>query len=273
MIWKADRCLPGAIVWVKSDLNRFLFSFGVSSGQGEIHIKAILLAAGFGTRLWPFTEHLPKCMVQVAGKPVLQRNIEWLRSRGVVDLVVNLHFCPESVTGYFGDGSAFGVHLEYSYEPQLLGTAGALWGARRFLGEERFWVVYADNLPNCSLERLESLHLAHEATLTMGLFWRDDVSASGVVKLDDDGRVTGFKEKPAAHEKLSNCVNAGIYLCEPKVHQFIPPGRSCDFGHDILPAMLAAGEPMYGYTLGPGETLYWIDTPEDLARTTAALQV
>lgn len=235
-------------------------------------MKAMLLAAGFGSRLRPLTDHLPKCMVPVDGKPVLQRNIEWLRSQGVVDLVVNLHLYPELVTDYFGNGKAYGVRLEYSFEPGLLGTAGALWGARRFFGPERFWVVYADNLVNCSLERMESLHLARRATLTMGLFWREDVSASGVVGLGEDGRISGFKEKPAAHEVLSHWVNAGLYLCEAKVHQFIPPGRSCDFGHDILPAMLSAGEPMYGYTLGPGETLHWIDTPEDLARTAAALQ-
>jgi NDP-sugar pyrophosphorylase family protein len=211
-------------------------------------------------------------MVPVAGKPVLQRNIEWLRSQGVVDLVVNMHQYPESVTNYFGDGSAFGVHIEYSYESLLLGTAGALWGASRFLGGERFWVVYADNLLNCSLERMEHLHLLYGATLTMGLFWREDVSASGVVRINDDGRITAFKEKPAADQVLSHWVNAGLYLCEAKVHRFIPPNRNSDFGFDILPAMLAAGEPMYGYTLGPDETLYWIDTPEDFARTAAALQ-
>lgn len=235
-------------------------------------MKAMLLAAGFGTRLRPVTDHLPKCMVPVAGKPVLQWNIEWLRSQGVLDLVVNLHHSPEAVTGYFGNGSAWGVRLEYSYEPQLLGTAGALWAARGFLASGSFWVVYADNLLHCSLERLENLHRVHEATLTMGLCWREDVSASGAVGLDGNGRITGFKEKPAAHEVLSHWVNAGIFLCEARVHQFIPPGRASDFGHDILPAMASAGEPMYGYTLGPGETLYWIDTPEDLARTAAALQ-
>lgn len=234
-------------------------------------MKAMLLAAGLGTRLKPLTDHCPKCMVLVAGKPVLQWNIEWLRSQGVVDLVVNLHHYPEAVTGYFGDGSALGVRLKYSYEPQLLGTAGALWAARRFLSSKRFWVLYADNLVNCSLNRLESLHRFQGATLTMGLFWREDVSASGVVGLNGHGRIIGFKEKPAADEVLSNWVNAGIYLCEARVHQFIPPGRACDFGHDILPALLSAGEPMYGYTLGPGETLHWIDTPEDLARIEAVL--
>lgn len=235
-------------------------------------MKAMLLAAGLGTRLRPFTNHCPKCLVPIAGKPVLQRNIEWLRSQGVNDLVVNLCFYPELVTDYFGDGSAFGVRIEYSYEPELLGTAGALWRAREFLASEPFWIIYADNLVNCSLKRMQSMHLAHGATLTMGLFWREDVSASGVVGLDGDGWITGFKEKPAAHEVLSHWVNAGIFLCEAKVHQFIPPGQVCDFGHDILPAMLSAGEPLYGHILGPGETLHWIDTPEDLARTTAALQ-
>jgi mannose-1-phosphate guanylyltransferase len=234
-------------------------------------MKAMLLAAGFGTRLKPLTDQCPKCMIKVGGKPVLQRNIEWLRSQGVLDLVVNLHLSPELVTGYFGDGSAFGVHLQYSYEPQLLGTAGALWGARRFFDSERFWVIYADNLVNCSLKRLETLHLSHGATLTMGVFWREEVSASGVVELDDEARITGFKEKPAPAETMSHWVNAGIYLCEAQVHHYIPPDRACDFGFDILPTMLTAGEPLYAYTLGPGETLHWIDTPADLARTVAAL--
>lgn len=235
-------------------------------------MKAMLLAAGLGTRLRPLTDRLPKCMVPVVGKPVLQWNIEWLRSQGVLELVINLYRHPEMVTDYFGDGSAFGVHLEYSYEPELLGTAGALWGARRFLSSPRFWVLYADNLVNCSLERMESLHLAQGATLTMGLFWREDVSASGVVGLNSHGRITGFKEKPAADEVLSHWVNAGIFLCEARVQQFIPPGRISDFGHDVLPAMLVANEPMYGYTLGPAETLHWIDTPEDLALTESVLR-
>jgi NDP-sugar pyrophosphorylase family protein len=211
-------------------------------------------------------------MVPVAGKPALQRNIEWLRSNGIVDLVVNLHHCPETVAGYFGDGSAFGVNLSYSYEPELMGTAGAVWAARKLLTSDRFWVIYADNLVNCSLERMESLHLVNGATLTMGLFWRKDISASGVAELDGNSRIIGFKEKPKTGGVLSHWVNAGIFLCEAKVHQFIPPGRSCDFGQDILPAMLSAGEPMYGYTLGPGESLLWIDTQDDLARTESVLQ-
>jgi len=235
-------------------------------------MKALLLAAGLGLRLRPHTDHCPKCMVPVAGKPVLQRNIEWLRTQGVADLVVNLHHYPEAVTDYFKDGSAYGVRLRYSYEPVLLGTAGALWGARQLLAAERFWVIYADNLVNCSLERMESLHLSLDATLTMGLFWREDVSSSGVAELNDAGRITGFKEKPRAKEAQSHWVNAGLFLCNYKLLQFIPPNQNCDFGLDLLPAVLSAGEPLYGYPFGHGETLYWIDTPGDLARTEAIMQ-
>jgi mannose-1-phosphate guanylyltransferase len=234
-------------------------------------MKALLLAAGVGTRLRPLTDQLPKCMVPVAGKPVLQWNIEFLRSQGVVDLVVNLHHYPKTVTGYFGDGKTFGVRLSYSYEPRMLGTAGALWAARRFFAAERFWLVYADNLINCSFERMERLHRTRGATLTMGLFWREDVSASGVAEFDGDGRITKFKEKPIDAEAGSHWVNAGIFLCEPRLLQFIPPGQACDFGHDVIPMMLSLGESLYGYTLGTGETLHWIDTPEDLKRTNIAI--
>jgi mannose-1-phosphate guanylyltransferase len=231
-------------------------------------VKAMLLAAGLGIRLKPLTDHCPKCMVPVAGKPVLQRNIEWLRSKGIVDLVVNLHHYPEAVTGYFGDGSAFGVNLSYSYEPELMGTAGAVWAARKLLTSDRFWVIYADNLVNCSLERMERLHRANGATLTMGLFWREDISASGVAELDGNSRIIGFKEKPKNGEVLSHWVNAGLFLCEAGLLlQYIPPGRPSDFGHDVLPALLEGGERMYGYTMGPAETLHWIDTPQDLAFT------
>ncbi len=226
--------------------------------------KAMLLAAGPGTRLRPLTDSLPKCMVPVAGKPVLQHNVEWLRSQGVVDLVVNLHYHPETVTDHFGDGSAFGVRIHYSYEPELLGTAGALWAARQFFSQERFLVLYADNLIDCDLTRLYDLHMASRATLTMALFWRADVSASGVVSLDENGRISAFKEKPKPEEALSHWVNAGLLLCEPGVPRFIPPEQPSDFGHDVLPALLAAGELLYGYTMGPDEGLWWIDTAEDL---------
>lgn len=234
-------------------------------------MKVMLLAAGLGTRLRPLTARLPKCMLQVAGKPVLQRNIEWLRSQGAIDLVVNLHHYPEVVTGYFGDGSGLGVRLHYSFEPELLGTAGAVWAAREHFRSGPFLVVYADNLIDFNLNNLFARHACGAGTLTMALFWREDVSASGVVAMDADGRITAFKEKPRPQEILSNWVNAGLFICEPAVLEHIPSDRPSDFGYEVLPAMLAARMPMYGYTMGPKETLIWIDTKEDLSRAAALL--
>lgn len=234
-------------------------------------MKAMLLAAGLGTRLKPLTDHLPKCMVPVAGKPVLQRNLEWLRSQGITDLVVNLHRHPEVVKNYFGDGKSLGVRLHYSYEPQLLGTAGAIRAARRFFSQKRFWVLYADNLFHCDLNRLFKLHVARGAILTMALFWREEVSASGVAKLDGEGRILAFQEKPGPGKFLSHWVNAGLFLCEPRVLPWIPPEGPSDFGYEVLPALLTAGERLQGYPMGPDERLYWIDTPQDLARAEALL--
>ena len=234
-------------------------------------MKAMLLAAGLGIRLRPLTDHLPKCMIPVGGKPVLQRNVEWLRDQGVTELVINLFFRPQAVTDHFGDGSSFRVRIHYSPEPEMMGTAGAVWMARHHFRGERFWVLYADNLLHCNLASLQRQHEISRASLTMALFWREDVSASGVADLDETRRIIAFKEKPQTAE-TSHWVNAGLYLCEPEVLEVIPPGKPGDFGHDVLPALLAAGKPLYGYTMGPGESLYWIDTPDDLVSTEARWQ-
>jgi mannose-1-phosphate guanylyltransferase len=230
-------------------------------------MKAMLLAAGFGTRLRPLTDHIPKCLVPVAGKPVLQHNLEWLRSQGIVEVVVNLHLHPELITQRFGDGQALGMHIDYSYELELMGTAGALGVASHFFRDERFLLVYADNLIRCDLGRILHLHVSSQALMTMALFWREDVTASGVAQLSGNGRVLAFREKPRSDEVSSHWVNAGLFLCEPEILRFIPPDRPSDFGYELLPALLSAGQHLQGYTMGPDESLHWIDTPEDLART------
>jgi NDP-sugar pyrophosphorylase family protein len=211
-------------------------------------------------------------MVPVAGKPMVQHNLEWLRSQGITEVVVNLHRHPEAVTSFLGDGGFLGVRLHYSYEPEVMGTAGAVWAARRFFSGETFCVLYTDNFITCNLKSLGAVHCQHRATLTMALFHRADVSASGVVGLEEDGRIIAFKEKPGPAEALSHWINAGLFLCEPKVLEFIPPGRYSDFGYEVLPALLAAGEPLYGYQMGPEERLHWIDTPEDLDYTDKILK-
>lgn len=233
--------------------------------------KAMVLAAGKGTRLRPLTDNVPKCMVPVAGKPVLEYNIEWLRRFDVTDLVVNLHYMPDAVRTYFGDGSARGVSITYSPEEKLLGTAGAVKKAAGFF-DESFFVWYGDNLSNVDLAELYRFHRENQAQFTMALFYREDPTASGIVGLDDNGRVVRFLEKPRPEQVFSHWVSAGVFVLEPAVLEYIPAGQEADFGHDILPAMMQAGEPIYGYRLSDDEGLWWIDTPADLQHVQMELE-
>jgi NDP-sugar pyrophosphorylase family protein len=228
-------------------------------------VKAMLLAAGEGTRLRPLTNYRSKCMVEVGGKPVLERNIEWLRRYGVRDLLINLHHAADSVTGYFGDGSRFGVRISYSLEPQLLGTAGAVRRvAEQFTGP--FFVWYGDNLSTCRLDRLWDFHAASRGLVTIALHEREDPTSSGIAGLDEHDRITRFMEKPRPHEVFSHWVNAGIFVAEPEVIGAIPAGGPADFGRDVFPRLLERSGSVFGYRMTADERLWWIDTPADLER-------
>ena len=231
--------------------------------------QAMLLAAGEGTRLRPFTDHMPKCMVELAGKPVLEHNIEWLRRFGVTDLVVNLYYMPDAVRNYFGTGKEWGVNITYSEEKDLLGTAGGVKNVEQFFNGP-FFLWYGDNLSNIDLRRLHSFHETKQGVASIALFYRENPTASGIVGLDDDSRITRFLEKPQWDQVFSNWVSAGIFVLDPSVLDFIPPKAVSDFGHDVLPQMLANGQPLYGYQMADDEGLWWIDTPADLQRVQQA---
>lgn len=228
-------------------------------------MKALVLAAGLGTRLRPYTDVVPKTMIPVAGRPLLERNVEWLAENGVRDLAVNLHHLPETIRDHFGDGSAYGVRIRYSYEPELLGTAGALRPLAGWLCEGTFLVVYGDNLIRLELSAMLEKHARSRAVATVALYLREDVGSSGVAELDEAGNVVRFSEKPQPGETGSHWVNAGLLACEPALLDAIGDG-SPDFGCDVLPAVLAAGGRIHGYRMGAAETLGWIDTPADLHR-------
>nr|MDQ6949264.1 nucleotidyltransferase family protein [Actinomycetota bacterium] len=219
-------------------------------------MKAVLLAAGLGSRLRPLTDATPKCLVPVAGKPVIQHDVEWLRGQGVCDLAVNVHHHSAAVQEFLGSGEHLGVSVRYSYEEELLGTAGAVGRLRDWVGDEDFLVVYADNILFCDLAAMARRHRELAATATVALFWREDVTASGVADVNPDGSITGFVEKPSAGEVDSHWVNAGLLRCDPRVLRFIPTGFS-DFGRDVLPALLAAEETVAAYPMSGTERLHW----------------
>jgi len=228
-------------------------------------IKALLLAAGEGKRLRPYTERLPKPMISIADKPILERNIHLLADYGIREVAINLHHCPKVVMDHFGDGSDFGVHITYSYEPELLGTAGAVKKLQTFF-QGTFLVIYSDNLVDCNLERLIAFHHEHGGMATIALHYRGDVSQSGVVALNGNERVTNFLEKPQANQAISHWVNAGLFVLEQEVFKHIPPRSPSDFGREIFPSLLGQGEKIYGYRLGEDEAIWWIDRVEDYER-------
>lgn len=231
-------------------------------------MKAMILAAGEGTRLRPLTDHIPKPMVLVAGKPILEHNLELLTRHGISDVVINLHHQPQTIVDHFGDGSRWGVHITYSFESELLGTAGAVKKVREQF-DSSFLTLYGDNLTTCDLGRLVIFHQAKGGIATIALHYRDDPTASGIATLDDRDRITRFVEKPKSHQVFSHWVSAGILVLEPEVLDAIPDTMPSDLGRDLFPSLLARGETICGYRMSQGEDLWWIDTPEDLERVKA----
>jgi len=228
-------------------------------------MKTILLAAGEGTRLGNLTENVPKVMLLVNGIPVLEHTIRRLEKQGFCDIYINLHHLPDAIRNHFGDGKRLGVKMTYSYEPEILGTAGAVRKLLPELGGEAFLVVYGDNLTDCDFRGLVRFHRERKAAVTIGVHWREHITSSGVVVFDEkSGRIEKLVEKPSAKEakSLGHWVSAGVFAVESEIGELIPRGFS-DFGHDIFPALLRGGTPLYAYKV---ENVLWIDTPEAYER-------
>lgn len=229
-------------------------------------MRAVVLAAGVGSRLGALTRRVPKCMIEVGGAPILEHDVRLLAAAGIAEIAVNLHHLPEVVTGHFGSGSDFGVRIAWSYEPELLGTAGTVASLRPWLTGGTFLVVYGDNVLKLDIARCIAAHRRSGALATVALFERDHVSASGVAELDITDRVVRFVEKPRPGETYSSLVNAGFLVLEPEALAHMPARG--DFSHDVLP-QLAAARSLHGHRLAVDEHPLWVDTPDDLVRTVA----
>ncbi len=228
-------------------------------------MKAMILAAGKGIRLRPYTDQRPKCMIPIGGKPILEHTIEWLVKYGFREIIINLYYLPEVVEDYFGNGERWGIRIYYSIEEQLLGTAGGVKHVEGFF-DGPFLVWYGDNLSTCNLKRLYQFHKVKGGLGTIVLHHRDEVSQSGIVSLNGDDRIVLFQEKPMPERAFSNWVNAGIYLLEREVLNYISSNQFSDFAQDVFPLMLGKEERLYGYRLSSEEGFWWVDRPEDLAK-------
>jgi mannose-1-phosphate guanylyltransferase len=209
-------------------------------------MKAFLLAAGQGTRLRPYTAAVPKCLIPIHERPLLEIWIDLLERHGVTEVLINTHYLADAVEQFVTQYQPrTAVHLRTAFEPELLGSGGTLWHHRHWVSAcQAFLIVYADNLTNADLSQMVAFHKqcrAHDGILTMGLFQAPDPHACGIAVLDPAGRIVKFVEKPARPQ--SNWANAGIYVASPQIFDYFPPYEETpghtvlDLGYHVLPRL------------------------------------
>jgi mannose-1-phosphate guanylyltransferase/mannose-1-phosphate guanylyltransferase/phosphomannomutase len=226
----------------------------------------MVLAAGLGTRLRPITYAMPKPMVPVANRPVMEHILLLLARHGFGEAVANLHWFPDLIEERFGDGSEFGLELSYSREEKLLGTSGGVRNVREFLGDS-FLIISGDALTDIDLAAMREAHESHEGIATLATKRVDDTSQFGVAITGADGRIQGFQEKPEPSEALSDLANCGIYMFRKEIFDFFPePGTSkaaaagdpegfADWAMDVFPRLLESDVPFYSHEIDA----YWND--------------
>jgi len=217
-------------------------------------MKAVIMAGGFGTRIQPLTTSVPKPMIPVFNKPMMEYILLSLRNAGIKDIAILLYFKPEIIQEYFGDGSRFGVNIQYFIPDDDYGTAGAVKKAEKFLNE-RFIVVSGDLVTDFNIPEIIGYHDAKGSMATITLTSVPDPLQFGVVITDEDGKILRFLEKPGWGEVFSDTINTGIYVFEPEVLSFIPENKNFDFSKDLFPNIMARGISIYGYNAKG----YWRD--------------
>lgn len=224
-------------------------------------MKTFLLAAGYGTRLKPMTDIIPKCLVSISGKPLLHWWMLLLKKYKINDILLNTHYLASNVEAYIkiNNQNKNLPFIHESYERELLGSGGTVRANYEFVKDEDcFLICYADNLTNVDLGSLVKFHKSHDGILTMGLFHTNTPEQCGIATLDQFDRIVKFVEKPKYPD--SNLANAGIYVCSPKIYDYFPDRDFLDFGKDVLPLLV---NKMYG--LEVKGYLRDIGTPENYA--------
>lgn len=229
--------------------------------------KALVLAAGLGSRIRDVAGDLPKPLLPFGGAPILVHNLRWLATSGVDQVWINLHYGADMIRVRIGDGSDFGLKVTFVFEPELLGTAGALGNIAAAMTETML-VVYGDSLVRFDLAALLAQHQATRAEATVALFDQDRHLNTGIaggrVAIDQDQAITAFVEGPGAAQ-VSNLVNAGVYALEPSILNLIPGNASVDFGRDVFPAMLDAGRRLQAHLMDEAGICLGLDTPHSHA--------
>jgi mannose-1-phosphate guanylyltransferase len=232
-------------------------------------MKAMILAAGKGTRVRPITYTIPKPMIPILQKPVMEFLLELLRQHGFDEIMVNVSHLANEIEGYFRDGQRFGVQIAYSFEGRIepdgtlvgaaLGSAGGMKRIQDFspFFDDTFVVLCGDALIDLDLSAAVRWHREKGAiaTVIMMPVPREEVSSYGVVVTDEEGRIKAFQEKPSVEEALSTDINTGIYIFEPEIFDYIPSGEEYDIGGQLFPKLVEMGAPFYGISMD----FEWVD--------------
>ncbi len=218
-------------------------------------MKAVVMAGGEGTRLRPMTASMPKPLLPIVNKPIMEHVLRLLQRHGFTETVVTVQFLASVVRNYFGDGEELGMQLHYATEETPLGTAGSVKNAEALLRDDTFLVISGDALTDFDLTDLVKFHHDKGALVTVCLTRVPDPLEFGITIVDDEQRVQRFLEKPTWGQVFSDTVNTGIYVMEPEVFDHVTAGEVVDWSGDVFPALLAAGLPIYGY-IAEG---YWED--------------
>ncbi|HTZ87333.1 MAG TPA: NDP-sugar synthase [Solirubrobacteraceae bacterium] len=212
-------------------------------------MKAMVLAAGLGTRLRPLTYEITKPMVPVLDRPVMEHILDLIDRHEFDGTIANLHYFPDSIREHFGD------RIDYRFEGELLGTAGGVRNCADFFGDEPFLVISGDALTDIDLTALAKRHREAGGIATLAVKRVPDTREYGVVLHDEDGRITGFQEKPEPSEALSDLGNCGIYMFDPRIFDYFPDRPFVDWAKDVYPALLENDVPFYIHELSE----YWND--------------
>ena len=224
-------------------------------------MKAVIMAGGEGTRLKAVTGDLPKPMVPLLGKPMLEHIVELLRKNGFDEICMALKYRAGDMIAHFGDGEKFGVRICYRIEKDSLGTAGAVKNCGDFYGNEDFLVISGDCACDIKLSLLPQEHFKREAAVTVALHRDGCPLRYGLAVTDGEGRIHAFVEKPTWSRVVTDHVNTGIYMLSPRVMKYVPENTPFDFGKDLFPLLLREKLPIYGVDAGG----YWCDVGTPLS--------
>lgn len=218
-------------------------------------LKAMVLAAGVGSRLDPLTRLTPKPLVPLANRPVMEHILSLLKRHNITEIVSNVHHLPEQVPAYFGDGASLGMSLTYRHESILSGDAGGVRSCRKFLQDGTFLVIMGDLITDADISYVIEQHKVKGAIATIALQKVADVRHFGVAVTDSDSFIKGFQEKPSPEEAISDLASTGIYVLEPEVFEHMPAEGQYGFGRQLFPSLVAKGLPVLGVQVFG----YWSD--------------